>query len=224
MPIYPNVPFAPGVPPVPRNPNAIPEIDPGVDEIGANEVNSDPDETQWGLQLDGEFVIEADNVVSFEYKRDWVIADYQIEKGGYESYDKVQLPFDARVRFSCGGSVDSREAFLKSVKAIENDLKLYDIITPEEVYPSVNVGHVDFRRTAEQGVGLIVVDMYLIEIRDTATQTFANAQASPASPTATKSPSAAAKKNNGTVQPVPKATSDRDQKDIDLALGQALAG
>lgn len=158
---------------------------------------------EWGITKDGTSVIKGDNFVSLEYKQDWVIADYQIEGGGFESYDKVALPFDIRVAVSCGGAVDKREAFVNSIKAIAGDLNLYDVVTPEQTLQSVNIAHVDTKRTSTQGVGLIVVYIYLLEIRVTAEVAFADAAATPASPSNTKSPAGAATKNDGTVQAIP---------------------
>lgn len=154
----------------------------------------------WGIVKNGKAVIEGDNFVSLEFKQEWVIADYQLEKGAFASYDKVETPFDARVAVSCGGSVAKRTAFLNSIKAIAGDLNLYDINTPEETLSSVNIGHVDYKRTNLNGAGLITVYIYLIQIRETGESSFATAQATPASPSAVKSPAAAATKSGGTVQ------------------------
>lgn len=160
---------------------------------------------QWGIFKDGKSVIKADNVLSFEYKRDWTISDYPIEEGGFESYDKVQLPFDARVRFSAGGSLDTRQALIDSIEAIAGDLLLYDVVTPEKTYQSVNVVHYDLHRKSDDGVGLLKIDVYLEEVRNTAQAAFSTAAAAPADNAsktpAPKSPTAAPQKNNGTVQP-----------------------
>jgi len=144
----------------------------------------------WGIYQDGVPVVEADNVVSVDYKQDWSIADFQIEQGGFATYDKVDTPFSSRVRFSSGGSQANRQALLDSIAAIAGTLELYDVVTPEQVYPSVNIQGYDLRRSASNGVGLITIDVKLIEVRVTATAEFAN----------TKSPTAASPSNNGTVQ------------------------
>lgn len=119
----------------------------------------------WGIYKNGQPVVRADTAASFMFKREWAVADYQIEQGGFESYDKVDLPFDARIQLVAGGSIENREAFLKSINLIAGNLELYDVVTPEEVYTSVNIQHYDFRRTSRNGVGLIVVDVWLLEIR-----------------------------------------------------------
>jgi hypothetical protein len=48
---------------------------------------------QWGIFQDGLQLVEADNVVSFGYKQNWSISTYQVEEGGFESYNKVDTPY-----------------------------------------------------------------------------------------------------------------------------------
>lgn len=145
---------------------------------------------QWGIYLDGEPVVDADNYVSFDLKQDFPVSDYPVEDGGFQSYDKVQLPTDIRLRVSCGGSVSKRQAFLSSIKDIVNTTDLYDILTPEEIYVGYNVTHRDFKRGAGN-VGLIAVDIWFTEIRVTSTATFSN----------TQQPPNAGQQNVGNVQP-----------------------
>lgn len=192
MPTYPNVPNVPGVPPLRRNPNALSAT---LTLLVADAVRFFVSglAPQWGIFLDGRPVIVADSVVTFGFKQDWPIADYQVEEGAFESYDKVETPFLTRVRLACGGSTSRRQAFLDSVSAIVGDLNLYDVVTPEVVYQSVNVTHWDYHRTAQNGVGLVTVDLWLLQIRVDATATFSN----------TKSPGAAGTRNGGSVQTSP---------------------
>ncbi len=145
----------------------------------------------WGIfNQDGEVVVTADNVVAFEYKQEWTVADYPMEQGAFESYDKVDTPFSARITFSSGGSFRNREALLDSIEAIAGDLEKYDVVTPEQTYLSVNVMHYDYRRTAVNGAGLITVSVWLTEIRE-------NAVAETADPA---EPSGAAVSDGGQVQ------------------------
>lgn len=58
------------------------------------------------------------STIEFDFDQEWAIADYPIESGGFFSYDKVQLPFDIRVKLASGGTVTQRQAFLNSIFAI----------------------------------------------------------------------------------------------------------
>lgn len=199
----PNVPNVPGVPTIPRDPNnPIPQ--PSLlqsDTVTATGYSNLP---LWGLlDQDGNQVIQPDNWVSVEYRQDWAIADYQVEQGNFQSYDKVQEPFDIRLQISTGGSVQARADFLTSVQNIVNDLKLYRLVTPETTFEDCNIGHIDYRRTATNGVGILIINLYLVQIRVTDAEAFSSTNTSPASQTATKDPGAAAQVNDGAVQPLP---------------------
>ncbi len=190
MPIFPNVPNVPGVPPLLRNPNLASAalsllVNQAIRFLVA------PFSAQWGIYLGGAPVVLADSVVSFGYKQDWTVADYPVEEGAFESYDKVETPFGVRVRFASGGSTANRQELLDSIAAIADDLNLYDVVTPEAVYTSCNITHYDYHRDSKSGVGLLIVDVWLIEVRVTASASFAN----------TKSPTAAGTTNGGVVNP-----------------------
>lgn len=192
MPTFPNVPFVSGVPPLLRNPLA---ILPGVIAQTRDLINfitgflGPP----WGLFLDGFRAIDADTVVSFDYNQNWNVANYPLERGAFESYDKVQTPFAVKMRFASGGSEADRQALLTSVERAANSLNLYDAVTPERVYRNVNVNHYDYKRYSNNGVGLLVVDVWCVQVRVEAQTLFTN----------TKSASAAATTQGGTVQAVP---------------------
>jgi hypothetical protein len=177
MPTFPNVPQVPGVPPLARNPlaQAITITALVVDAVSFFAGFLFP---QWGIftTATGLPVITADNVVDLTFKRDYVISRYPQEQGSFADYDKVQEPFEIRTRFSTGGSVLSRQSFLNSVDAAVNSLTLFDIVVPETVYTGVNLTHYDYTRTGLRGVGLLVVDIFGEQVRQTATAAFGNTQ------------------------------------------------
>lgn len=151
--------------------------------------------SQWGIFQNGESVVTAETVVALGYKQDWSISTFNVEEGGFQSYNKVDTPYNARVRFASGGSQSDRQALLDSIDAIAGNTELYDIVTPEKVFTAANIQSFDYSRTAQNGVGLIQVDVKLIEVRVTATASFSN----------TQSPSSTGQVNDGSVQTKPYA-------------------
>lgn len=145
---------------------------------------------QWGIFLGGSPVVTADTVTSFAYKQDWAIADYPVERGGFESYDKVNTPYTAQIQFVSGGSEARRQALLDSIAAIGDTLTLYDVMTPEAIYVGVNVAAYAYRRTSNNGLGLMIVDVTVLEIREEGVTDYKN----------TKSPSGYAASPLGNVQ------------------------
>lgn len=146
----------------------------------------------WGLFLNGVPVVVADTVTRMAYKQDWAIADYPVERGGFMSYDKVNTPFLVDLQFASGGSIAKRQALLASVEAIGDTLAKFDAVTPEKIYTSVNVARYAYQRAAAQGLGLMTVDIGLLEIREEPTGEFK----------APKSPSGYAADQAGNVQSV----------------------
>lgn len=182
-----DIPNLPGVPALPSySPNTVQLL--FADAIAVLNLLTGP---QWGIFLDGAQAFPYNSVLDFDFKQDFPTSDYPVEEGSFYSYDKVQLPFDVKVRVASGSSEGERQALLVALQSASSDLNLYDVITPELTYPSCNITHVDYKRTNVNGVGLIVADIWLIEIRQTATSTFSN----------TQSPTVAGQQSGGNVAP-----------------------
>lgn len=154
------VPNVPGIPPLLNATfSALPTL------ITADGVDQGQFSKRWGVFKGGQPVVLFDSFLGIDYRQGWTIADFPLEQGAFQSYDKVSLPFDVRVKFSAGGSLENREQLLYSVAAIAGTLELYDVVTPEISYPSVNVQHYDYRRTATNGNGLLTIELWLLEVR-----------------------------------------------------------
>ena len=118
----------------------------------------------------------AASTIEFEYAQDWPISTYPQEQGAFQAYDKVTLPFDVKLKLACGGSTSNRQAFLNACLAIGNSFSLFDIVTPERVFTSVNCTHIDWPRKAQDGVTLLKVSMWFMQVPVTASASFANTQ------------------------------------------------
>jgi hypothetical protein len=213
VPAFPNVPRAPGVPPVLRQIGVIQNtvILLASDAVSLLRRFAKP---QWGLVSEsGVPLFEGANFLGVEARKDWRIPDYPIERGSFESYNKVETPFEGKVTLAvgddsllpglpnipaigsfgglAGSALSRRTAFLTAVEAACASLDLYTLLTPEKPYPSLNLVHYDYRRIGQQGVTLLVVDIFVQEVRTTATAQFSNV----------KAPEAAGAVNGGQVQP-----------------------
>lgn len=118
---------------------------------------------QWGIfTQDGAPVIVHDSVASVEYARDYRISDYPQEKGAFQSYNKVKVPFQAKVGFLIS---ETRRDCLQALEKVVESLDLVTVVTPELSYPSANTIHYGFQRTLRSGVTLIRVDVWCQEVR-----------------------------------------------------------
>ncbi len=146
---------------------------------------------QWGIYLNGQPFVIADSCVSVDYKREYRVSDYPQEQGAFESYNKVQTPYDAKVQLSKGGTQSDINTFLTTIEAAAASLDLFDVVMPEKTYSNANIVHIDFERKASRGAHLIIVDIWLIEVRVSVNAAFTN----------TQSPSGSSPSFTGNVQP-----------------------
>lgn len=118
---------------------------------------------QWGIfGQDGQPVLVSDAVGSVEYEREYDISNYPQEQGAFESYNKVQVPYSAKVTLLSG---QTRQQLLETLDPIVASLDLVSVVMPEISYPSANLLRYGFRRTFRNGVSLIAVDVWCKEIR-----------------------------------------------------------
>jgi hypothetical protein len=211
--VYPNVPTAPGVPPLLRQAGAVQStvVALAADAVSVAGMLQGP---QWGLftaagapafagatssnilnAAAGAIGVTNQSVLDLEFSQDYAIATAPQEQGAFLSYNKVSRPFTARVTYAVSGLASFRTAFLQQVQSLISSLTLLSLVMPDYTYPSCNVTHYDFRRTSRSGVTLLIVDIWVEQVRVTGTAAFSN--------TNTASPSAADPVNGGTVQPQP---------------------
>lgn len=131
------------------------------------------------------------SMIEFEFSANSPISNYPQENGAFASYNKVQLPFDVRVKIACSGSSSQRQAFFDTLEALRTSVALVDVVTPEKVYTSCNCKHVDYRRTASSGVELVVADIWFEQVNALAATAFSN----------TQQPGSAGQQSIGNVQP-----------------------
>lgn len=141
-------------------------------------------------------VVEADSVLDFGYRNEVDIPDFPIQNGSFANYNRVNLPYEASVRLSKGGSVEDRTTFINQIKALMGTTDLYQIITPEQVYTDVSLMRFEvIRRGASGAYFLSEVDLYFREIR-TVTQVYSQSSVTVLD---AKDASAAPVVNQGTV-------------------------
>lgn len=186
-----DVPDAPGVPPL--GPNRAPQR-PTQRTVGDTTGVPGLALLPWGVFTQaGVAVLVPDSFVDFDFNKDFRVPTYPIERGGFQSYNKVEMPFECRVTMAKSGSNDERQAFLDKCEELVKSLDLYTVVTPEKSYLNANIVGYDYARQATRGAKLLLIGLRLEEIRTASAPAFSK----------TKSPSAAKPVNQGPVQPKP---------------------
>jgi hypothetical protein len=161
---------------------------------------------QWGIfNSDGSPVLAVDSVASIEYARDYQISDYPQEQGAFESYNKVQRPYQAKLGFLIN---ESRFAFLNAVEGAVASLSLLAVITPEISYPNANLIHYGFRRESRNGVTLIRVEVWAEEVRPTGTALLSQSTSPTNASAAASAGSASAASAGGSAASAPTTSGD----------------
>jgi hypothetical protein len=168
-PLFPNVPFLRGVPNLPRSPQFPPEIQAilGIAE-GAmwQQLTRGP---VWGI-FGADFVpvAYADSILDFDYRNESRISSFPVQNGSFANYNKVNNPYESRVKMVIGQTKERRQAFLTAVDKAAKSLDLYNIVTPERTFINANIQGYNYRREAYNGAYLLIVELELIEIRQVA--------------------------------------------------------
>ena len=219
---FPAIPPFPGVPSLPSLPGG--ELFPqGETVLTADDpsINSAVSEPQWGIfGDDGSPVASADSVISFEHMKEYRICEYPVEPGStdntsgqssaassFASYNKVEMPYDVRITFSKGGDDSARAQFLGQIDTACGDLNLYTVNTPDATYVNANIVRYDYTRTAKSGVTLLLVEVFIRQVRTTGQ--------SQLSENNTVDPGSSDQVHDGTVYPLGTTSPD----DAAMALG-----
>lgn len=172
--ISPDVPDTDGVPPVIRS--RLRGVTAAVSAISSDSANiATQANSEWGIyDTDGTKVLVPDTFLAVEIAAESRVADYPIEGGGFESYNKVQVPFSPRIDMVKTGKKAERAAFLDFLETMRKSTTLYDVVTPEKTYLNVTLERYNVIRNTDTGPQQLRVQVVLAEIRVQAQVKFTN--------------------------------------------------
>jgi hypothetical protein len=204
---FPNVPDVPGVPPLARSATVFTPIRLGLDAAKSALFElSGVKPPVWGVFLPGgrTKALDPDSFLAVDYRNDSRVSTYPLEQGAFASYNKVQSPYEVRVRMAIGADQDTRSQFLAKCDAMLHSTDRFDVVTPEAVYLNATVTNFDYRREASSGATLIVVEMWFEEVREIGVAQYSSV----------KSPGAADPVSNGQVQAFPVRSGQIEVRDL----------
>ncbi|AMM14249.1 hypothetical protein AX768_09220 [Burkholderia sp. PAMC 28687] len=177
VPQFPNVPNVPGVPALVRTVGApvLASVNSALISVGLGQFALGLSQPVWGIfDANNDPIAVSDSVGALEFGSDSHISNAPMEQGAFQSYNKVQLPFEARVRLHCGGAIEKRQAFLQAIELASKSTDLYSIVTPEASYFQANVAGYRYRRETRNGATLLTVEVALSQIREATAAQFSN--------------------------------------------------
>lgn len=131
---------------------------------------SGPVNEQWGVvDKSGKEVLQADTILSFDYRRSSRLVDYPLEQGGFATYNKVSNPYDVAITAAKGGSSDDLRDFMHTVRMMQESLDKYAVVLPQGAFFNLNLERYDHRRERQNGSHMAIMTLYFREVRETAT-------------------------------------------------------
>lgn len=157
----------------------------------------------WGVfNSQGNRVIDADNVMEFDYRNEYTISNFPVQQGAFASYNKVAHPFETSIVLTKGGSELDRALFLQQCQTVSDSLDTYYIFTPERDYLNVNCTRMQLSRKDVKGAFFLVVELFFTQIVEVDAQYSASGSQGTSTANAAN-PDALPPVNNGTVQALP---------------------
>lgn len=151
LPQFPQVAQLPGVPQLVRANQAINTVQLAVGAV-QKFLGSPSKQLVWGVfDQDGNAVIKPDSYYGFENQNRWKVAQFPIQDGDFQSYNKVIIPRSITLKITQGGSLQQRSTLLSALQSIGGDTNLYNIIVPEGTYLNFNCEGYTIRRMGREG-------------------------------------------------------------------------
>jgi len=182
---FPNSAKPPGVPAIPRLPNAKTVVQAGLGIVQGAVWRIFQVETQWGifdkkgkpLGDPAKITGIAGNILesigigstlstnSVSYVKEARVSDFPVERGGFASYNKVELPGAPVVTLCISGFESDRKSFLDAIDAACKSTDLYKVVTPEVSYIDYSIERYAYQRRSDKGTTMLLVELSLKEVR-----------------------------------------------------------
>ena len=162
---FPNVPNVAGVPALWRS-ATIPTVDALVNQGISAALEAIFGSERWGIyDQAGNLALDHDVFGGIEFKNASLVSTYVQEEGAFASYNKVNTPYDCRVRLLVGSDVVRRNSFLTALDLMLKSIDIYSVVTPDFTYPEATLQNYQYRRTSRNGVRIIEADLWFLEVR-----------------------------------------------------------
>ena len=176
---FPNVPNVPGVPAILRS-ATVPTLGQLLNNAIAGVVEFLFGAVRWGVyDQAGNKALNPDSFIDIDFKNESRVSNYPQEAGAFAAYNKVDTPYDCRVRMAIGGDKASRTAFLAKCDSMRRSIELFSVVTPEATYLNATLQNYSYFRETKNGASMLTVDLMFLEVRNTADAKYSPVPAAP---------------------------------------------
>lgn len=142
------------------------------------------DRTEWTL-LDeaGATALTFTSFIDIDFKNDGQALAYPVELGSFAQYNKVRTPLSIRVTLGLQGTDVDFEYFLLKLNEYQSGAVKLAVSTPSALYESLTLESYSYKRSRENGAGMLTVELSLVEVREVETQVTTTVISRPKNPT-----------------------------------------
>lgn len=125
---------------------------------------------KWGIYEAGSETakVEVDSVVELGLNGSAEASTYKIEAGSFVSYNKVRNPNAFMIRISKAGTAATRAYINEWLATNVEATTVFDVVMPEKRYNGYTLVEYRMLRSSASGAGMIVADLMIQEVRETA--------------------------------------------------------
>lgn len=125
----------------------------------------------WSLNnKSGEPVVKFTSFLSMDLRDNYQVVEGPVEEGGFASYNKVASPLEIDVSLGIEGDDATLDEALEALNQLAASTEILSVVTPESEYQNMNLESVSYRRRREDGLGVLWLDLKLIEVRQVKAQ------------------------------------------------------
>jgi len=163
---FPNIPNVPGVPLLARS-FTVPTVDSLLNSAASQILGLVFGTAIWGVYDQGGLpALTPDTFLGVDFKNGSNVPTYPIEDGGFGTYNKINTPYDCKVKMAIGGDEFTRTQFLDACATMLDSIDFYSVVTPERTYLNATLQNYAYRReTRNGGTSMLIVDLWFLEIR-----------------------------------------------------------
>lgn len=153
------------------------------------------DTSKWRVTLEtGADLAPFTTFIEIEVTNEGQTLSYPVEAGSFVDYNKVQTPLEISITAARQGDETDFSAILETLDDNQAKPTKLFITTPSSYYGPMTLERYDYRRTVDNGAGLLLVNMNFVEVKEAQTQVTTTVITKP------KNPSSANKTDTGQTQ------------------------
>lgn len=138
-----------------------------------------PIERIWMIVDDsGEQAVPFNVFLSLNVKNEAKVVSAPVENGSFVTYNKTRTPIQITTTLAIKGKPDDLKSALSAIMDMVDNTSIVSLITPDFEYKNLCFSACNYRRSADNGIDMLIVDCGLTEVREIQLE-YTNAKTAP---------------------------------------------